>query len=173
MSNLKNRKKQIPEFLWKLIKHKERSIVGILESDGLVKLEDPSLPKSFDNIILTDKGTNQIGTIPIITDAYITAFKTVFPKRGGNKAQLRDKLVKVLSETPGLTLDKILELANKHVSSKDSEFTMYATYFIYKTDINKVTSSELLSMWEDEQDGIDNSNFNNPNKPKNHDSGRL
>jgi hypothetical protein len=171
MSNLKNRKKQIPEFLWKLMKHKERSIVGILESDGLVKLQDPSLPKSFDNIILTDKGTNQVGSIPIITDAYISTFKSIFPKGGGNKSQLRDKLIKVLSETPGLTLDKILELAKKHVANtSDPKFSMQATYFIYKTDVNKITSSELLSLWEDEQDGID---VINVNKPKNHDSGRL
>lgn len=168
MSNLRSQKKQIPVFLWKLIKHKERSIVGILESDGLVKLEDPSLPKSFDNIILTDKGTNQIGTIPIITDAYIVTYKSIFPKGGGNKSQIRDKLIKVLSETPGLTLDKILELAKKHVSSEDPKFTKQPAYFIYKTELDKTVSSSLLSLWEDEQDGIDRTT-----KPKNYDSGRL
>lgn len=140
--------KRINYSLWELIKHREQSIVGIFESAGLVELIDPKAPKSFDNMVLTDLGKGNFSEVPIITDAYIDRYKSIFPNRNGNRSAIRTRLTVLLTENSELTLDTILKLAEKYV--KREEYPRSALYYLNKNVVGSGEVSDLLSDWENE-----------------------
>jgi hypothetical protein len=152
MAKLKQPKRDIPIWLWRLFLEKERNIVSMFESEGWIKPFENSEDRKFDNIILTDLGQSiSKSNIPIITEEYVAKFKNIFPKRKGSFEQIRQKLIRLIMMYPGLTLSKILQLAEKYVrESSDPRYTVEPGYFIFKREPDGTERCLIGGMYEDE-----------------------
>ena len=139
----------------------EKEEVDILIKRGYILSEEVPLFATAKDLKLTTKGREllipnekeeQAQKVENWIQDYRNLFKGTKPGAMGDKNACLKKMKKFLIENPEISVKKIFDATESYINSQSYNNFRYmrrADYFIYKDDVNKITTSDLLSRIEE------------------------